>query len=200
MSLVRAETVREHVRRLRRAGGTYETIGHAAGIGAMTVHCIANGRRPKVQAGVAEKLLAITPADIRDARPWAGGIALRLQALIAMGHCCTRMAAAIGVPPATLRRIVRGGALTVGPELRQAILALYSAWWDKRPPRRTRQENLAADNALKRAALNNWPTPASLDDDLLDQPGYKPQAGWQYATGIAVASDYPLGERKRAIA
>lgn len=109
MSLVRAETVREHVRRLRKAGGTYETIGHAAGIGAMTVHCIANGRRPKVQARVADKLLAISPADIRDARPRAGGIALRLQALIAMGHCCTRMAAAIGVPPATLRRIVRGG-------------------------------------------------------------------------------------------
>jgi hypothetical protein len=32
---------------------THETIGRAAGTGAMTVHCITNGRRPKVQAGFA---------------------------------------------------------------------------------------------------------------------------------------------------
>lgn len=200
MSLVSAELVREHVRRLRAAGGTYESISQAAGIGAMTVHCLANARRPKVQAEVAERLLVISPADIRAARSWAGGVVLRLQALIAMGHCCTRMAAAIGVPPATLRRLVRGEAATVSPELRSAILALYSAWWDKRPPRRTRREKLAADSAIKRAALNGWPTPANLDDDLLDLAGYKPQAGWRYATGVGIASDYPLGDRKRAIA
>jgi hypothetical protein len=72
MALVSARPVREHVLKLRTAGGTYETIGRAAGTGAMTVHCIANGRRPKVQAGVARRLLAVNEDDIRSMHPSAG--------------------------------------------------------------------------------------------------------------------------------
>ena len=113
-----------------------------------------------------------------------------------MGHTCSRMAAAIGVPPTTLRRIVRGEALTIDPQLRQAIIALFDAWWDKTPPQRTRQERLAAATALRRAALNDWPCPAGLDEDELDRPGYQPQCGWQQASGTGVADDYPFAERK----
>ena len=102
------------------------------------------------------------------------------------------MAAATGIPPAALRRIVRDEALTVSPELRQAAIALFDAWWDKTPPRRTRREKLAARNALQRAALNNWPCPAGLDEDELDQPGYQPQCGWRYARGTGSAPDFPV--------
>ena len=164
----------------------------------MTVHCIANARRPKVQAEVASRLLAVSEADIRSTRPPPGGTMWRLRALIAMGHTCTRMAAAIGVPPATLRRIVRGEALTISPELRQAVIELFDAWWDKTPPQRTRREKLAAGSALKRAALNDWPCPAGLDEDELDQPGYQPQCGWRHARGTGIADDYPFAERKAA--
>ena len=196
MSLVSAEPVREHVLKLRAAGGTYASIGHAARTGAMTVHCIANARRPKVQAEVAARLLAVTEADIRGTHPAPGGTMWRLRALVAMGHTCSRMAAAIGVPPGTLRRIVRGEAHTISPQLRHAVIALFDAWWDKTPPRRTRQEKRAADNALKRAALNGWPCPAGLDEDELDRPGYQPQYGWRYAQGTGLADDYPFAERK----
>src|SRR5262245_43159352 len=103
MTLVSAEPVREHVLKLRAAGGTYASIGHAAGTGAMTVHRIAAARRPNVQAEIAARLLAVTEADIRGTRPAPGGTMWRLRALVAMGHTCTRMAAATGVPPGTLR-------------------------------------------------------------------------------------------------
>ena len=115
MTLVSAGPVREHVLKLRAAGGTYESIGRAAGTGAMTVHCIANARRPTVQAEVARRLLAVSEADIRSMQPSPGGTMWRLRALVAMGHTCSRMAAATGIPPATLRRIVRGEALTISP-------------------------------------------------------------------------------------
>jgi hypothetical protein len=198
MTLVSAELVREHVLKLRAAGGTYASIGQAATTGAMTVHCIANARRPKVQAEVASRLLAISEADIRSLRPSPGEIMWRLRALIAMGHTCSRMSAATGIPAATLRRVVRGEALTIRPELRQTVLELFEAWWDKTPPQGSRQERLAAGNALKRAALNDWPTPAGLDEDELDQPGYQPQYGWRHACGTDVAEDYPLAPRKAA--
>jgi hypothetical protein len=196
MTLVSAEAVREHVLKLRAAGGTYASIGQAATTGAMTVHCIANARRPKVQAEVASRLLAVSEADIRSLRPSPGGIMWRLRALIAMGHTCSRMAAATGIPAATLRRLVRGQAHIISPEQRQTVLALFDAWWDKTPPQRTRQEKLAVGNALKRAALNNWPTPSGLDEDELDQPGYQSQDGWRHACGTGIADDYPLSPRK----
>jgi hypothetical protein len=198
MTLVSAVLVRAHVLKLRAAGGTYQSIGCAAGTGAMTVHCIANARRPKVHATIASRLLAISEADIRTLRPSPGGIMWRLRALVAMGHTCTRMAAATGLPPATLRRIVRGAAHTISPELQQAVIILFDAWWDKTPPQRTRREQLAAASALKRAALNDWPPPAGLDEDEFDRPGYQPQCGWRYACGTGVADDYPLAPRKAA--
>jgi hypothetical protein len=196
MTLVGAEPVRAHVLKLRAAGGTYEPIGQAASTGAMTVHCIANADRPKVQASIADRLLAVSESDVRNVRPPPGGTTWRLRALVAMGHTCTRMAAAIRVPPATLRRIVRGEAHTVSPELRQAVIDLFDAWWDKTPRRHTRREMLAADGALKRAAVNDWPCPAGLDEDELDRPGYQPQCGWRHARGTGTADDYPFAERK----
>src|SRR5205809_2987156 len=103
MTLVSAEPVRQHVLKLRAAGGTYQSIGRAAGTGAMTVHRIANARRPKVQAEVASRLLAVSEANIRGMHPSPGGAMWRLRALVAMGHACSRMAAATGIPSATLR-------------------------------------------------------------------------------------------------
>ena len=196
MSLVSAEPVREHVLKLRAAGGTYQSIGRAAGTGAMTVHRIANARRPTVQTEIATRLLAVTESDIRSLRPSPGGTMWRLRALVAIGHTCSRMAAATGIPPATLRRIVRGEALAISPQLQQAVIALFDVWWDKTPPQRTRREQLAARGALKRAALGDWPPPAGLDEDELDRPGYQPHCGWRHARGTGVADDHPLAARK----
>ncbi len=196
MTLVSARPVREHVLKLCAAGGTYQAIGHVAGTGAMTVHSLAHARRPKVQVAVARRLLAINEDDIRHMSPSPDGTMWRLRALIAMGHSCSRMAAATGTPPSTLRRIVRGETHTITPEMQQLVITLFDAWWDKTPPRRTRQEELAAASALRRAALYGWPCPAGLDEDGLDQPGYQPDCGWLPASGTSTADDYPFAVRK----
>jgi hypothetical protein len=196
MTLVSAAPARKHVLRLRAAGGTYAAIGRAAGVGVMTVHGIANARGSTVQADVAHRLLAVTEDGIRRLQTPVGGTMWRLRALVAMGHTCTRMTAATGIPPATLRRIVRGDAVTISPELRQTVIALFDAWWDTTPPQRTRQERLAAHSAIRRAARSNWPCPAGLDEDQLDQPGYQPQCDWRPARGTRVADPSLLVERK----
>jgi hypothetical protein len=130
------------------------------------------------------------PRDaVARARVDAGGTRLRLRALHVMGHGSARIARAVGVRELTIRRLVRGDATTVGPQLRDAITDLYDAWWDKRAPARTPGERRAATAARKRAITGNWCAAAALDDDLLDTPGYQPAWGWKPATGTGTAPD-----------
>ena len=78
---------------------------------------------------------------------------------------------------------------TIRLQLRDAIIAVYDAWWDKRAPGHTRYERAAATAARKRAIAGNWCAAAALDDDLLDTPGYRPRQGWKPATGTGTAPD-----------
>jgi hypothetical protein len=121
----------------------------------------------------------------------AGGTRLRLRALHVMGHGSARIARALGVRPQTVAELVSGSAATVSPQLRDQVITLYDAWWDKRAPGRTRAERGAATAARKRAIAGNWCAPAALDDDQLDTPGYRPQYGWKPATGTGTAPDFP---------
>ena len=73
--------------------------------------------------------------------------------------------------------------------MRNAIIAVYEVWWDKRAPIHTRFERAAATAARKRAITGNWCAAAALDDDLLDLPGYLPSQGWMPATGTGTAPD-----------
>src|SRR5712691_10673556 len=82
--------------------------------------------------------------DCRRPRVDAGGTRLRLRALAVMGHGSARIARAAGVSEQVIQRIARGDAKTVSPRLRDAVAAVYDAWWDKRAPERTRAERAAA--------------------------------------------------------
>ena len=125
------------------------------------------------------------PADRVD----AGGTRLRLRALHVMGHGSARIARALGARQTTIQELVSGNARTVSLQLRDAIIDLYDAWWDKRAPERTRAERSAATLARRRAIAGNWCAAAALDDDQLDIPGYRPRYGWKPATGTGVAPD-----------
>ena len=126
----------------------------------------------------------------------AGGTRLRLRSLHVMGHGSARIARALGVREETVGRLVRGDARAISPQLRDAVAALYDAWWDKRAPERTRAERAAAARARRRAAAGNWCAGAALNDDQLDVPGYRPRAGYRSATGTGVAADIRLPVRR----
>ena len=175
----------DHAFRLRPAGGTHHGVA-AAGLAPTTMP----GLLPSPRRAPA--VVALTSSVIHRGRADAGGTRLRLRALHVMGHSSARIARAVGVDPTTIRDLVRGDTTTVSPPLRDAITAVYDAWWDKRPPARTPAERSAATAARKRAIAGNWCAAAALDDDLLDTPGYQPAWGWKPATGTGTAPDiYP---------
>ena len=182
------QAARDHVTTLLQHGWTYRSIAAAAALSPDTVHALATGTR-KAQPATATAVIALARRTVLRSRLDAGGARLRLRALHVMGHGSTRIARAAGVHPRTIRRLVRGDARTVSPQLRHAIITVYEAWWDKRAPARTRSERAAATAARKRAIAGNWCAAAALDDDLLDTPGYRPRQGWMPATGTGTAPD-----------
>jgi transcriptional regulator with XRE-family HTH domain len=190
-----SRAARDHVAALREHGSSYRAIATAAGVGTMTVHGIAVGRRQPT-TGTAAAVLAVTPATLRRARMDAGGTRLRLRALHVMGHSSARIARAFGASDKTIRKLLCGDGKTISVRLRDAIADLYDAWWDKRPPERTRAERAAARAARRRAIAGNWCAGAALDDDQLDIPGYRPGHGWKPATGTGPAPDIRLPTKK----
>ena len=193
----RPAAARARVRRLHRAGITYQAIAIAAGLDPGTVRDLAHGRRHPVR-GTTAAVLTMKPETIPPARLDAGGTRLRLRALHVMGHGCVRIARALGVRETTIQELIRGDARTISPKLRDKITALYDAWWDRRAPERTRFERTAAAAARRRAIAGNWCAAAALDDDQLDVPGYRPDQGWKPATGTGTAPDIrPPARRHR---
>jgi plasmid maintenance system antidote protein VapI len=186
--LTDADPVRDHVRRLRNHGGTYEAIASAAGLAPMTVHAIMHDRR-RVHAETASALLAVSGVHLDRRRLDAGGTRLRLRSLFAMGHGSARIAGALAVHQDTVQKLVRGQTATVSPELAAAAARVWDAWWDKRPPETTRDERVAACAARRRAARHDWCTALGLDEDELDEPGYSPGCGWRPAFGTGTAAD-----------
>jgi hypothetical protein len=125
-----------------------------------------------------------------SARLDAGGTTWRLRSLIAMGHDSSRIARAMNVRPEAIQKLVRGDTTTVSPQFRDLACQLWNAWWDKRPPETTRSERRAASAARRRAERNSWPAAAGLDEDELDEPGYRPFCGYRPATGTSIAPDF----------
>jgi len=120
----------------------------------------------------------------------AGGTTWRLRSLIAMGHDSSRIARAMNVRPKAIQKLVRGDTATVSPEFRDLACQLWNAWWDKRPPETTHSERRAASAARRRAERNSWPAAAGLDEDELDEPGYRPFCRYRPATGTSIAPDF----------
>jgi hypothetical protein len=156
------------------------------------------GQRGSAQGEPSDGNVCLSPAPSQlarghleePARVDGGGTRLRIRALYAMGHSSARIARAARVDEQIVQRLARGRIRTVSPQLRTAVAAVYDTWWDKRPPERTPAERTAAVAARRRAIRGNWCAAAGLDDDLLDQPGYRPEASWRPATGIGIAADF----------
>jgi hypothetical protein len=189
-------SVRDHLNQLRQHGGTYRSIAAAAAVAPTTVHDVVIGRRNGT-GSVARALLTVTSEALPQGRLDAGGARLRLRALHVMGHSSARIARAVGASDKTIRKLVRGDAKTISPQLHDAITDVYDAWWDKRAPGRTRAERTAATIARRRAIVGNWCAGVGLDDDQLDIPGYRPTSGWEHATGTGTAPEIRPRRRSR---
>jgi hypothetical protein len=180
--------VQVRMHRSHQDGGTHRAIATVVDLPPAIEQDLGLGSRKPTRDPAAAAL-----APNADAMPGthldAGGIRLRLRALHVMGHSSARIARAAGFHPTTIRSLVRGDTTTISPQLHRAIIAVYEAWWDKRPPERTRYERGAATAARKRAIAGNWCAAAALDDDQLDIPGYQPQYGWKPAVGTGTAPD-----------
>jgi hypothetical protein len=192
-------TAGQHRARQREPGRSSRAIATVTVTVPLTLGGPVNGRRH-----VAVLVTTIQPTAVgrRACRVDAGGTRLRLRALHVMGHSCARIARAAGASEQTIQKITRGQTATVHPALRDAVTAVYDAWWDKRAPGETRARRAAATAARRRAATGNWCAGAGLDDDQLDRPGYQPTCGWRPATGTGVADDIclPAPDRQAGIA
>src|SRR6266566_3700029 len=76
------EPVREHVRQLRTSGASYQAIGEAADVSAMTVHALINGTG-RVSTHTADALMGLTPSHLNPDRVPALGTTRRIRALVA---------------------------------------------------------------------------------------------------------------------
>jgi hypothetical protein len=121
----------------------------------------------------------------------SGGTMWRLRSLVAMGHDAGRIAHALTLSPRTIEKILGGQADAVSPELRDLVRQLWDAWWDKRPPEQSRSERRAAGAARRRAKRCGWCPPLGLDEDELDQPGYRPYSRYREAMGTGTSGSSP---------
>jgi hypothetical protein len=183
---------REHLGRLAAGGASVPEIAAAAGLAAATVRAAAGGAR--VAAATEAAILAVRPGQLEPRRPGAGGTALRLQALAAMGHTPTRVARAAGITPAYAREIAAGRQGGVPRETAAAVGAAYELLWDTVPPERSAADRRAAAAARHRAERQGWAAPMALDDERLDVPGYRPaRRRWRQAEGRDIAPDLEAG-------
>ena len=123
----------------------------------------------------------------------ANGSKWRLRSLVAMGHSGRRMALALGISEDRVHRLLNEKVAEIDGHTFWLVHSLWEAWWDKRPPARSRAEKAAITVAYQKAARRRWPTPANLDEEDIDRlADYRPKPGWKHGTGVAVADDYPL--------
>jgi hypothetical protein len=115
-----------------------------------------------------------------------------------MGHDATRIARALEVTPDAVRRLIRGDTKTITVPFHLLACRLWDAWWDKTPPERTLADKRTAARARSQAERGDWPAGAGLDEDLLDNRGYRPWCHYRPATGTGIALDFNPNQATQA--
>jgi plasmid maintenance system antidote protein VapI len=166
---VPAAPVATHLRNLLDAGMGWRRITHASHCSSSTISRILNGQE-KVRRTVADRILAVQyrPAPGRTVN--ATGTRRRIQALIAIGHTITGIAAESGVDHSVINDILNG-APNVRGMTADRIAAAYD-WLSRRPPVDNRPSSVTTSR--NRAAREGWAPPAAWDDDEIDDPAAHP--------------------------
>jgi transcriptional regulator with XRE-family HTH domain len=183
-ALVPAEPVREHIRRMDRAGMCRDQLARRAGVSVGGLQKIMLGQRGKpsrnVKSATAAAIFAVEPEPgVPPARVIVDGLGTRrrLEALTAMRWTGKLLAAQIGVNENTIKQIMHGGAVSLSTE--RTVEAAYGRLWDKRPAEQTSYERVNGDRAEARARESGWAPPAAWAPGELDRPDGKPDPGWE---------------------
>jgi len=201
-----AEPVAARVRELQEDGATLATIAAATGVSIPGLWEITSGERDRVRTETAEKIMAAQGVASGRRTTEANGTALRLRSLQAMGHSSADLAAHMSahagrqVHQETVRRLLAGEASRVQPHVWESARAAFEELWDKRPPEDTPQQKRNASMARERARKEGWPQPMALDDDRIDDRGYRlpwQRQQWLPAEGTGIA-DRPKAEELEA--
>lgn len=156
-----------HVNILIDSGMSQCGIARTAGVSQSTISNIVAGKLRSCLRSKGERILAVRPATIDDQsnKPVLGS-ARRLQALYAIGHGGTAIAARFDIHRSTVAQIVNGRYGEVNGFIAAQIRDIYTAMSGS-PGTST--------NALYRARQEGWAPPAAWDDDRLDDPQARPE-------------------------
>jgi len=152
----------------------------------------------------------MTHTIVADILVPAAGTARRLRALAWMAHPAGELAAALGTPEHTVRRLQSGRITEVTPQLAAAVAALYDQLWDVQG---------GSARTCRAARRYGWAPALAWDEDGPGDPGYDghglddpdatPAPNWQRprqtpradrrADLIEVAGEYPaaMGPTRR---
>lgn len=167
--MVDAAPVKRHLAKLRAAGVGKRTIARQAGVSQTVVDRLLglNSDRPaqRIRPETAERLLAVTTKQLAaGAYIDATGTTRRLQALVAIGHTQSSLAARIGWTTANLNVIVLGRRDSVTVATAQLIAQLYDELSMTPGP---------SNRSRRLAASHRWLPPLAWDDDLIDIPAHE---------------------------
>lgn len=137
----------------------------------------------------------------------ATGTRRRLRALVALGWSFPQLAAhtaATGTPidKSYLRVLARIPKSTVTDITEARIIELYDLMSMSLPPQDTPGQRQSVTRSQRFAAQRRWLPPLALDDDLIDNPDYRPTKGIRQAelnelraAGVRFDYDHALVER-----
>ncbi|MFF5778120.1 hypothetical protein ACFY7Y_14365 [Streptomyces virginiae] len=177
--LVDAEPARQHVRELMAAGVGYARIAAAAGVCTSTINHMLYSRpnRPVTQRLVEEnarRILSVRAEDVITGLVDSTGASRRIRALMAVGWPPIHLGSRLGVHRRYVTEIQYQTRIYASTA--HAVAVTYNELWNKRPEQHgvSRQ---AATRFRNHAKANGWPPPAAWDDEALDDPAGRPDAG-----------------------
>lgn len=165
---VDASMARAHLARMLACGMAITEVARLTGCSASDLRKIVDGRRTRLRASTAVKILAGRPRSPEVGYRPICGVQRRIQALMALGWTCEQIGAAAGHSRGWASELLRQeGSVTVATL--RAVSAVYDLLWDQAPP-----DSIGARRARAKAARSGWPPPLAWDDDKIDNPARRP--------------------------
>lgn len=173
MGFASTQPVVEHLVQLQRAGLSVGCISKCSGISAFGITLILRGRRQRVRADTAEKLLSVKPLDVLrsndgDYIPSVGTVR-RLRALYAIGYSGAVLAAGLGYDSDTVCRYLTGTKSLVRAFTARKVADMFDNLQVCPPP-----PSRSASRAINRARKLGWAVPLAWPEDRIDDPSARP--------------------------